>query len=163
MNRDNINELKTRIRLYDDDAKPLSGSHDQYTRLAIIGLRPERGLERHFTLFAESTKLFNAIAKANNTPQWIHEGFDEKWLYIEEILRKPGTTDTIEGYLQKIASDDLWTALYEYLKETGVMDRFSKAIKGKTYGLPSDSHMPIGLPKDLNPYTRFIIPKKKGE
>lgn len=163
MDRNKIDELKSRMRLYDDDAKPLTGSDGQYTRLAIVGLRPERGNERHFTLFAESSKLVDAIARATNTPEWIHEGFTEKWLYIEEVLRKPSATDTIQGYLQKIDSNELWMALYEYLKSTGIMDRFSKSIKGKTYGLPSDMHMPAGLPKDLNPRTRFLVPKKKED
>lgn len=163
MNRDHINEYKSRIRLYDDEAKPMGGSHGQYTRLAITGLRPERGLERHFVLFAESTKLFDAIAKAHGTPEWIHEGFDKKWLYIEEILRRPSESDTIDRALQIITDEELWVALFEYLKETGVMDRFASSTKGTTYGLPKEDLKGIGLPSDLNPNTKFLVPKKAGE
>ena len=163
MNREKIDEYKSRISLYDDDAKPLAGSMGQYTRLAVVGLRPEKGVERHFTLFAESTKLFDAIARANNTPDWVHEGFDQKWLYIEEVLRRPGSSDDISGYLQKVMDDDLWTGLFEYLKSTGIMDRFTKAIKAKSYGLPYEQQAGIGLPNNLNPKTKFIVPKKKGE
>ena len=100
MNPDKQKEFEQRLKLVDDDARPLAGSNDQYTRLGIIQLT---GVPtRHFTLFAESTKLFNALHDALKTPDWIRDGFDKRWLYIEEILRKPGPTDDITGYLSAL-------------------------------------------------------------
>jgi len=160
MDRNKINALKDRMKLYDDDAKPLTGSDNQYTRLAIVGLRPERGNEQHFTLFAESTKLFDAIHRAAGTPRWIQEGFEKKWLYIEQVLRRPGATDTIDGYLQRIEDDMLWTALYEYLKGTGIMDRFAQSIKGMTYGLPHEAQADVGMPGTVAPGTVIHVQKR---
>jgi len=166
MNRELMNEYKSRFRLVDDDARPMGGSFGQYTRLAVIVMRPERGAERTFTLFAESTKLVQAIGLAHGDPRWITEGFTQKWMYIEEVLFKPSDTarESIDNALQKIESTDLWRALDEYLRETGVMDRFSKSIKATSYGLPREHQAGIGLPGSVAPGTIIHVQKKdKGE
>jgi hypothetical protein len=147
MNREQINEYKSRFRIVDDDAKPMGGSFGQYTRLAVVVLRPERGAERTFTLFAESTKLVQAIGKAVGDPEWITEGFTQKWMYIEEVLFRPSDTarESIDNALQRIEDTDLWRALDEYLRESGVMDRFAKSIKANSYGLPTEEQPGVGL------------------
>lgn len=166
MDRALIDEYKSRFRLVDDDAKPLSGGYGQYTRLAVVVMRPEHGAERTFTLFAESTKLVQAIGRAVGDPDWITNGFTQKWMHIEEVLRRPSDNqaDDINGALQLITDDNLWLALDEYLRGSGVMGRFAKSIKAESYGLPREQQAGIGLPSNVNPdNTRLIVPKKKGE
>ena len=51
--------------------------------------------------------------------------------------------------------------MYEYLKETGIMDRFSKSIKATSYGLPRESQAKIGLPNDLPANIKLIVPPKE--
>lgn len=165
MDREQINEYKSRFRLVDDDAKPMGGSFGQYTRLAVVCLRPERGAERTFTLFAESSKLVAAIGKAVGDPQWITEGFTQKWMYIEEVLFKPSDTarESIDNALQKVEDTDLWRALDEYLRETGVMDRFAKSIKANSYGLPRDQQLGVGLPDGAVPKGSIIHVHKRDK
>jgi len=161
MDRELINEYKSRIRLYDDDAKPMGGSFGQYTRLAVVGLRPERGLERHFTLFAESTKLIEAIGFAHGDPGWITKGFTQKWMYIEEVLRRPSDQDDISGALMSISDNNLWIALDEYLRETGIMDRFAKSIKASSYGLPNQPG--VGIPANVPDGTVIHVQKRSKD
>lgn len=151
MNKDIINEIKSRLRFIDDQAKPLAGSEGQYTRLALIGYKPERGNDRFFVLFAESQKLFDAVHTMLATPEWIREGFERKWIYIEEVLRKPGTNDNIDGYLRKLdqKENNLWVGIFEYIKASGCLDRFAQTIKSKTYGLPSGDLKTPGFPDGL--------------
>lgn len=147
MNREQINEYKSRFRIVDDDAKPMGGSFGQYTRIAVTVMRPERGAERTFVLFAESTKLVQAIGQAHGDPEWITHGFTQKWMYIEEVLFRPTDTarESIDNALQKIDNTDLWRALDEYLRESGAMNRFATTLKASSYGIPTDEHAAIGL------------------
>ena len=132
-------ELTASLRLIDDQAKPLAGSYDNYTRLALIGMKCN-GPDRFFVLFAESTRLFNAVHDALATPDWIREGFENKWIYIEEVLKRPGPTDDINGYLKQISQqeNDLWIGIYNYVIKLGILADFARLIKSKTYGLPQD-------------------------
>jgi len=165
MDREQINEYKSRFRIVDDDAKPMGGSFGQYTRLAVVCLRPERGAERTFTLFAESTKLVQAIGKAVNDPEWITNGFTQKWMYIEEVLFRPSDTskESIDNALQRVENTDLWRSLDEYLRESGVMDRFAKSIKANSYGLPTDEQASIGLAPGVLPQGTVIHVQKKDK
>ena len=151
--------------MVDDDAKPLGGSYDQYTRLAVVVMRPERGAERTFTLFAESTKLVQAIGLAHGDPEWITNGFTQKWMYIEEVLRPPkdNSADDIKGALQKIDETDLWRSLDEYLRESGVMDRFAKSIKANSYGLPTDQQSGVGITPGAVPQGTVIHVQKRDK
>ena len=165
MNREQINEYKSRFRIVDDDAKPMGGSFGEYTRLVVIVMRPERGAERTFTLFAESTKLIKAIGLAHGDPKWITEGFTQKWMYIEEVLFRPrdNERENIEHALQRIADTDLWRALDEYLREAGAMDRFAKSIKGTSYGIPNEHQAGVGLAPGALPPGSIIHTQKKDE
>jgi len=166
MDRELMNEYKSRFRIVDDDAKPMGGSFGQYTRIAVVVMRPEHGAERTFTLFAESTKLVQAIGVAHGDPQWITDGFTQKWMYIEEVLFKPDDTarESIDNALQKIESTDLWRALDEYLRESGAMNRFATALKASSYGIPTNEQASIGLaPGALAPGTVVHVQKRDKE
>lgn len=138
MDKEKQLEIKSKLRIIDDQAKPLAGSYEQYTRLALLGYKTNR--DRYLVVFAESQKLFNAVHDALGTPDWIREGFENKWIFIEEVLRRPGATDTIDGYLQALpqAENDVWLATYNYIIELGILASYAKLIQGKTYGLPKD-------------------------
>ena len=148
MNPEKQKELQASLKLVDDDARPLAGSCDQYTRLAIIQRQAERGEDRHFALFAESSSLFNHIHDTLKTQDWIREGFDKQWIYIEEVLRRPSATDDISGYLRALdqKENDLWIALFNFVLEQGLLERFATKLRGKTYGLPKEELPEIGLP-----------------
>lgn len=167
MNREQINEYKSRFRIVDDDAKPMGGSFGQYTRIAVVVFRPEsRGAQRTFTLFAESTKLVQAIGLAHGDPQWITEGFTQKWMYIEEVLFRPDDTarESIDNALQRIEDTDLWRALDEYLRESGAMNRFATTLKAKSYGIPTEHQAGIGLaPGAVAPGSIIHVQKRDKE
>lgn len=147
MDRELMNEYKSRFRIVDDDAKPMGGSFGQYTRIAVVVMRPEHGAERTFTLFAESTKLVQAIGRAHGDPEWITDGFTQKWMYIEEVLFRPtdSSQESIDNALQKIENTDLWRALDEYLRESGAMNRFATILKANSYGIPTEHLGRIGF------------------
>ena len=166
MDRELMNEYKSRFRIVDDDAKPMGGSFGQYTRIAVVCMRPERGVERTFTLFAESTKLVQAIGVAHGDPQWITDGFIQKWMYIEEVLFRPDDTsrESIDNALQKIEDTNLWRALDEYLRESGAMNRFATSLKANSYGLPTEEQADVGLaPGALSPGTVVHVQKRDKE
>jgi hypothetical protein len=112
-----------------------------------VVMRPERGAERTFTLFAEGSKLVQAIGLAHGDPRWITEGFTQRWMYIEEVLFRPNdnSRESIENALQKIENTDLWRALDEYLRESGVMNRFATTLKASSYGLPTEEQPNVGF------------------
>ena len=150
MNKELQQEIKSKLRLIDDDAKPLAGSLGLYTRLALLGYRTHSNTDRYFTLFAQSEKLFNFEHDQLGTQDWIREGFEKKWMYIVEVLHRPSSTDTMDRYLIKVDSNDLWVAIFEYIKMTGILDRFSEILKSRSYGLPKDDLPGVGfnLPRD---------------
>ena len=151
-------EFRARMRLIDDEARPLAGSYDQYTRLALLGLKPEKGPnDRYFVLFAESQKLFDSIHSKLETPDWIREGFENKWIYIEEVLRRPGPSDDISGYLQMVTDNELWVSIFNYVAKLGILEHYANKVKGKTYGLPQEELPVPGFPEGL----RFRPGKKK--
>lgn len=144
-------ELESRLEIVDDDAKPLAGSDGLYVRLAIIRYKPEKGLDRHLVLFAESQKLFDHMHDELKTPDWIREGFAKKWVYIEEVLRRPGPSDDISGYLKAVEDNEnnLWIAAFNLVTREGMLEKFTGKIRGKTFGLPREDLGTPGLPKGV--------------
>lgn len=150
MQKEKQQEFKSRLWIIDDQAKPLVGSAGQYTRLILLGLRSAKGLNnRHFVVFAESDKLFNHVHDKLNTADWIREGFEKKWIYIEEVLHKPSAAEDIHGYLQIIKDTDLWIGIFEFITELGVLESTKSKIVGSTYGLPREDLKQPGLPPGI--------------
>jgi len=153
MNKAFQEEIFASLTLVDDEAKPLAGTditgrnQHQYTRLALVGLPP--GLyqfgkvtkERVFVIFAESTWLFEALHNQLQTPDWIKDGMDNKYIYIEEVLHRPRTGETLNEYTSYIPQieQDLWLALFSYVTKLGILERSARKMMSKTYRLPGSA------------------------
>lgn len=142
--KNRVEAWKANLRLDNDEAKPLAGTDvtgrgtHQYVRLAIASLK--RGAPRAFILFAESNFLRENLHDMAGTPAWIREGFDDQWMFIEEVTRRPRATDTLDDYTKSIPPKEqsLWMALFEFFIEQGIIEKSVRKYKAKTYGLPKD-------------------------
>jgi hypothetical protein len=155
MNKAFQEEIFANLTLVDDEAKPLAGTditgrnQHQYTRLALVGL--PAGLyqfgkvtkERVFVVFAESTWLFEALHNQLQTPDWIKDGMDNKYIYIEEVLHRPRTGETLNEYTSYIPQQeqDLWLALFSYVTKLGILERSARKMMSKTYRLPGSAQV----------------------
>jgi hypothetical protein len=150
MNREIQEELFSKLTLSDDDAKPLAGTditgrnQHQYTRLALVRLPSGSyqsgpvSKDRFFVIFAESSWLFNELHTRLGTPAWIRDGFDNKYIYIEEVLHRPRTGETLNEYTTYIpqAENDLWLSIFNFVTKTGIIERSAHKLVSKTYRLP---------------------------
>jgi len=153
MNREFQDEFFASLSLIDDEAKPLAGTditgrnQHQYTRLCL--LRLPSGLyklgrydkDRIFVVFAESSWLFGALHDKLETPDWIREGFDDKFIYIEEVLHRPRTGETLNEYTSYIAQteNDLWIACFNYIVKMGILEKAARKLVSKVYRLPGSA------------------------
>lgn len=122
-----VARIKAALRIVDDAAKPLTGSditgrhQHQYVRLAVVGYKPPRAQERYFAVFMESDFLHQQVHKHLQSTE-VEMEFDPKWVFIEEVIRKPTATDTMDGYLKMIEFTEtaLWVAIFEHVITSGV-------------------------------------------
>jgi hypothetical protein len=134
-----VAEVQAELRLVDDEAKPLAGSDiegrgkHQYIKLALVGWK-----DRYFVCFAESQRLYDSLHTKLGSPAWVREGFDQRWIYIEEVLHKPISTDTMDGYLQGLPQKDnyIWLAVFNYLLALGLFEKSARKVLSKNYGIP---------------------------
>lgn len=152
MNKELQEEIRLALQLTDDEAKPLAGTditgrhQHQYTRLALVKLpsgsysfgRVDK--DRIFVVFAESTWLFQTLHEKLNSPEWLKDGFDNNWIYIEEVLHRPRTGETLNEYTSYIAQteNDLWVALFNFTVNQGILERSARKMISKTYRLPGE-------------------------
>ena len=155
MNKDFQDEIFANLQLVDGEAKPLAGTditgrnQHQYTRLALVQLPAgtyQMGKftkDRIFVVFAESSFLFESVHKILKTEEWIKDGFDSNFIYIEEVLHRPRTGETLNEYTSYIpqTENDIWLACFTYITKLGILDRSAKKLMSKTYRLP-DSAQP---------------------
>lgn len=151
MNKEIQEELIAYLQLVDDEPKPLAGTNInnrgeyQYTRLAIVRLPPGSYMfdnvasDRHFVVFAESNWLYDVLHEKIGTPEWIKEGFDSKWIYIEEILHKPRPGEILNEYTTILPQNenDLWLALFTFVVGQGILEKSARKLVAKTYKLPT--------------------------
>lgn len=157
MNKDFQNELFANMELIEADAKPLAGTditgrnQHQYTRLALIKLPAgsyqlgKYPSDRIFVVFAESTFLFRKMHEILATPDWIVDNFDDKFIFIEEVLHRPRTGETLNEYTSYIAQteNDLWIALLNYVTKSGILEKSARKLTSRTYGLPTAGQPPV--------------------
>ena len=137
-----VEEFKAKLRLVNSEPKPLAGTavtglnQHQYVRLAIVATK--EATPRHFVLFVESNWLHDKIHDVLRSPEWLKNGWDNKWNYIEELKRKPLPGDTLNDYTEIVPSNVEWVALFEFLMEQGAAFKAAKLYKDKSYGLPQE-------------------------
>jgi hypothetical protein len=153
MNKEFQDDIFAHLQLIDGDAKPLAGTditgrnQHQYVRLALIELPPgmykigKFEKPRYFIAFAESSWLYNSIHDILKSPEWIRNGFDNNFIYIEEVLHKPRTGETLNEYTSYIPQEenDIWLALFTFITQQGIVDRSAKKLMSKTYRLPGSA------------------------
>ena len=150
MNKEIQQEVYSKLSLVDDQAKPMAGTditgvgQFQYTRLCLIEL-PAGSYQigkfakpRIFAVFAESQKLFDWGHAILQTPEWIKEGFEDKSIYIEEVLHRPRAGETLNEYTTVIAQfeNDIWLAVFQYITSLGILDRSAKKFITEAYKIP---------------------------
>lgn len=86
----------------------------------------------------ESNWLHDKIHDILRSPEWLKNGWDNKWNYIEEILHKPGPGETLDQYTRVVPDHIEWIALFEFLNEQGAAFKSLKLYKDKTFGLPQE-------------------------
>jgi hypothetical protein len=140
-----VEGIKVRLNLDNDDPVPLSGTdvtglgQHQYFRLAIVSTRDAR--PRSFMLFVESEWLVGKCHEMLGSPDWMRDGhWDNHWNYIEEILHRPGVGEELGQYSRMIPDTEnhVWVAIYEFLRDQGVLNSSAKKIFSRTYGLPQE-------------------------
>ena len=95
-------------------------------------------------VMAESSWLFDSVHQILKTEEWIKTGFDDKYIYIEEVLHRPRTGETLNEYTSYIAQNenDIWLAIFTYITKLGILDRSAKKMMSKTYRLPDSAQPP---------------------
>lgn len=146
MNPELQGEYYSRMMFVDTETRPMHGTdigspgRHQYTKLAVVKLRPgsPKHHDRYFVAFIESKYLFDHIHDVLKTESWIREEFDNRWIYIEEVLHRPKANETIHEYTSYIpqSENDLWLALYRFFQDHGVMDHAAKMFHNRKAGLP---------------------------
>lgn len=140
-----ITEAQYKLVIVDDEPKPLAGTDiikpgcHQYTKLALVRY-PQAGPDRYFCVFAESQYLYDRAHDILNSPEWIRDGFDQKWIYIEEVDHRPGPGETLDQYMLALPQNEnyLWVAVFNKVLEAGILEASARKIMSKTYGLPAD-------------------------
>ena len=92
-------------------------------------------------LFVESEWLVNKCHDMLHSPDWMRDGhWDNHWNYIEEVLHRPGVGETLDQYTKLVGDDEsyLWVAIYEFLRDQGVLNSSARKIFSATYGLPKE-------------------------
>lgn len=153
MNKEFQEDLVAHLSLVDGEAKPLAGTditgrnQHQYTRLALVELPAGHykigkfEKPRIFVVFAESTWLYNAVHDILKSEAWIRDGFDSSSIYIEEVLHRPRTGETLNEYTTYIpqTENDIWLALFTFITSQGIVDRSAKKLMSSTYRLPTSA------------------------
>jgi hypothetical protein len=156
MNKDFQDEIFAHLSLVADEAKPMAGTditgrnQHQYTRLCLVQLPAgsyqmgKFAKDRIFVVMAESSWLFDSVHQILKTEEWIKTGFDDKYIYIEEVLHRPRTGETLNEYTSYIAQNenDIWLAIFTYITKLGILDRSAKKMMSKTYRLPDSAQPP---------------------
>lgn len=134
-------DIKSHLHLSNDEVKPMAGTDlsgqgtHQYIRLAIVSTKTPPF--RNFVCFVESNWLKDKVHDLLGDPDWLRTSeWDERWNFIEELLRKPLPGDTLNQYTRQIPEDLVWLAVYEYLQEQGILTKSVKKYFAETYGIP---------------------------
>ena len=142
--QEEIAEAQAKLVLIDDDAKPLAGTDilgrgkHQYVKLAL--LKYPGPTDRYICVFAESQHLYDNMHDKLQSPDWVRDGFDQKWIYIEEVDHRPRPGETLDQYMLALPQKDnfLWVAAFNYVLQAGILEASARKIMSKTYGLPKD-------------------------